>query len=104
MLRWRARLGRDVETIDLVRSIDELLRHGISLRPAEDALHEFLLLGDVLEIDGREDADAGLEQLLDIFMTLVVSTSRGILVRQSVDEADLWTTDEDRRYIDDRHA
>ena len=91
-------------TYDLVGSIDELLRHVSRLRPAEDALHEFLLLGDVLEIDGREDGDAGLQQLLDVFMTLVVSTAGGILVRQTVDEADLGTAGEDRRYVDDRHA
>ena len=47
----RCPLGRRVDDDDFVGAIDELLRHGLGLRLAEHAADEFLLLGDVLEVD-----------------------------------------------------
>ena len=98
------RLGRRIDDDDFVGPVDELLRHGVGLRLAEDAAHEVLLLGDVLEIDRREHRDAGLEQFLDVLVALAVSAARGVVVRQTVDQADLRMTREDRGHVDDRHA
>ena len=44
------------------------------------------------------------EQFLDIFVALAVPAAWRVVVRQAVDQADLRTTREDRRHVDDRHA
>ena len=98
------RLGRRIDDDDFISAVDEILRHGLGLRLAEDAAHEFLLLGDVLEIDRRENRNPRLEQLLDIFIALSVPAPWRVVVRQAVDQADLRVTCEDRRHVDDGHT
>ncbi len=100
----RARSGRRIDDDNFVGMVDEILRDRLRLGPAEDAAHEFLLLGDVLDIDRCENRDPRLEQFLDIFVTLSMPAPRGVVVRQPVDKADLRVTCDDRGHIDDRHA
>ncbi len=103
LLRLDPRVGlrRRIDDDDLVGAVDEVLRDGLGPRRAEDVANEFLLLGDVLEIDRRNDGDSRFEQLLDVLASLLVSAPGGIVVRQAIDQADLRATREDRGHVDD---
>ena len=57
----RVGLWRRIDDDDFIGAVDEVLRHSLGPRPAENARHEFLLLGDVLEIDRCENRNPRLE-------------------------------------------
>ena len=98
------RLGRRVDDDHFVGAVDEVLRHGLGFRLAEDAADELLLLGDVLEVDRRQNRDAGLEQLLDVLVALGVAAAGRVVVGEAVDQADARPAREQPPDVDDRDA
>ena len=50
----------------------------------------------MLDVERRDDVDAGVEQLLDVLPALLVARARDVRVRELVDERDLRLAGEDR--------
>ena len=55
----------------------------------------------MLEVDGGDDADAAVEQFLDVLPALRIAAAGRIVVGQAVDQADLRVAAEDGREVDD---
>jgi hypothetical protein len=53
----------------------------------------------VLDVDGRQDVDPGLEQVLDVLVALLVLEARRVGVRELVDERELGRALEHRREV-----
>ena len=79
-------LGAHVDQLDLVGGADDGVRHGLALRDAGDALHHVVQGLEVLDVDGRDDVDAGVEQLVDVLPALGVAAARRVGVGQLVDQ------------------
>ena len=73
--------------------------HAVARAFAGDALDVVLLLGDVLQVDRGDDADAVLQQFLDVLPALLVPAAGRIVVSQTVDQADLRMAADDRRQV-----
>ena len=83
------RLGGEVDEHDLVGAAEH--RVGDRLAHAHAAELGDLVVErlEVLDVDGGEHVDAGVEQVLDVLVALVVLEARRVGVRQLVDEAQL---------------
>ena len=106
LLRLQRRVGlrRGIDNHHLVGPVDEVLRHSLSGDFAGDAPDEFLLFGDVREIDRGDDGNAGVEQLVDVLVPLGMTASRRIVVREPVDKRHPGAASKDRGHVDDRDA
>ena len=93
------RLRRDVDQHDLVRDAD----HGIGDRLAHADAGELADLVvealEVLDVDGREDIDPGVEHVLNILIALLVLDTRRVGVRELVDQTQLGIAIEDPRQV-----
>ena len=67
------RLGAHVHQLDLVRSPDDGVGHGLALDHAGDPLDDVVQRLQVLDVDGRDHVDAGGQQLLDVLPALLVA-------------------------------
>ena len=94
-------VGRRVHHFDFVGLGQKRLGHAVGGALAGDPLHRVLLFADVLQVDGGDDADAAVEQFLDILPALRIAAAGRIVVGQAVDQADLRMAAEERRQIDD---
>ena len=70
------RLGRHVDQLDLFGPPHPLVGHGLPLADAGDALDHVVDRLQVLDVDRRDDVDAGVEQLLDVGPALGVARTR----------------------------
>ena len=95
-------LGRGVDDLDLIGGMEKGLGHGVGDGFAANGLDLALALGDELEIDGGDDRDAGVEQLLHILPTMLVRAAGRIAVGEAVDEADLRMAAQDGGHVDCR--
>ena len=90
------RLRRHVDELDLVGAPDDLVRDRLLLVDPGDPLDDVVERLEVLDVQGRDHGDAGLEQLVDVLPALLVARARDVRVRELVDERDLRLTREDR--------
>ena len=74
------RVGRSIHDFDLFGLQQELFRHAVRRALRGDAFHLILLLFDVLDVDGRDDADAAVEQLPDVLPALRIAAAGGVVV------------------------
>ena len=84
------RFRRDVDELDLVGRADDLVGHLLLLLDAGDLGDDVVEALEVLDVDGRDDGDAGVEQLLDVLPAFGVLAARGVGVGELVDEHHLW--------------
>ena len=83
------RLGAHVDELDLVGAARDLVRDRLALRDARDPLDDVVQRLEVLDVERRDDVDAGVEQLVDVLPALLVARARDVRVRELVDERDL---------------
>ena len=83
------RLRRHVDELDLVGRPDDGVGNGLPLRHAGDLLDHVVERLQVLDVDGGDDVDAGLQQFLDVLPALGVARAGHVGVRELVDERDL---------------
>ena len=74
------RLGGHVDELDLVGGPHEGVGDRLALGDAGDALDDVVEGLEVLDVDRRDDVDAGVEQLVDVLPALLVAASPGTLV------------------------
>ena len=83
------RLGREVDEHDLVGLVEDPVGEGLADADAgqlEDRVVEAL---EVLDVDGRDDVDAGVEHLVDVLVALLVAHAGRVRVRELVDQRQL---------------
>ena len=83
------RFGREVDEHDLVGLVEDVVGEGLAdadLGQLEDRVVEAL---EVLDVDRRDDVDAGGEDLVDVLVALLVAHPRRVRVRELVDEREL---------------
>ncbi len=90
------RLRRHVDELDLVGAARDLVRNGFPLADACDRLDHITQRFEMLDVDGRDDVDAGLEQLLHVLPALGVPRARHVRVREFVHERHRGATRQDR--------
>ena len=83
------RLRGHVDQLDLLGRAHHGVGHGLALRHAGDLLDDVVERLEVLDVDGADDVDAGLEQLLDVLPALRVLRAGHVGVRELVDQRDL---------------
>ena len=80
------RLGRGVDELDLVRGPDHGVGDRLALRDAGDLGDDVVQRLQVLDVDGGDDIDPGLEDLLDVLPALLVARARDVGVGELVDQ------------------
>ena len=80
------RLRGHVDQFDLVGAADDLVGHGLPLRHPGDLLDDVVERFQVLDVHGRDDVDAGVEQPLDVLPAFVVARAGHVRVRELVDQ------------------
>ncbi len=80
------RLGSHVDQFYLVGAPDHRVRHRLLLCDAGDLLHDVVERFQMLEVDGRYDVDAGIEDLLDVLPAFGMLRAGRIGVGQLVDQ------------------
>ena len=90
------RLGRHVDHLDLVGRADDGVRHGFPLRHAGDLLDHVVEGFQVLDVDGGDHVDPGVEHLLDVLPALLVARAGNVGVRQLVHQRDFRVAGEHR--------
>ncbi len=76
----------DVDQLDLVGGADDLVGHLLLLLDAGDLRDDVVEALQVLDVDGRDHGDAGVEQFLDVLPAFRVLAARGVGVGQLVDQ------------------
>ncbi len=89
VVRWQ------VDQLDFVGLVEDAVRDGLPLPNARDLGDEIVEAFEVLDIHGRPDVEAGVEQLLDVLPALRVPRTRlafdEVRVCELVDQDDLGT-------------
>ena len=83
------RLGRDVDEHHLVRLGEQPVRERLAHAHAGQLGDLVVQRLEVLDVDGGEHVDPGLEQVRDVLVALAVLDARRVGVRELVDEAQL---------------
>ncbi len=91
------RLRAHVDQLDRVGLAHDLVGDGLALADAGDRLDDVVERLQVLDVDRRDDADAGVEQVLDVLPALLVGGARHVGVGQLVDQHDLGRPGQDAR-------
>ena len=89
------RLRRHVDQLDLLGGSDDGVRDGLVLLDAGDPLDHVVDRLEVLHVQCRDDADARLEQLVDVLPPLLVPRPGDVRVGDLVDEHELRLPGED---------
>ena len=82
-------LGGHVDQFDLVGGPHHRVGHRLLLGDPGDLLHHVVERLEVLEIDRRDDVDAGVEELLDVLPAFGVPRTGGVRVGELVDQHQL---------------
>ena len=90
------RLRRHVHELDLVGPADDRVRDRLLLLDPRDLLDDVVDRLEVLDVQGRDHRDAGVEQGLDVLPALLVLRAGDVRVRQLVDERHLGPAGENR--------
>ena len=80
------RLRRLVDELDLLGAAHDLVRDLLPLLDPGDLLDHVVHRLEVLDVDGRDHVDPGVEQLLDVLPALLVPAARDVGVRELVDQ------------------
>ena len=83
------RLRAHVDQLDLVGPAHDLVGHRLLLPDAGDRGDDVVERLEVLDVDRRDDIDAGVEQFVDVLPPLWVAAARDVGVRELVDQRDL---------------
>ena len=81
-------LDGQIEVDHLVGLLEEAVGHGLADGDARDALDDVLEALEVLDVEGADDVDAGVQQLEDVLVALAVAAAGNVRVRQLVDDGD----------------
>ncbi len=93
-------VGRGVDELELVGLAHHPVRHPLADGDARDPLDRIGQGLDVLDVDGRDHGDPGVEDLEHVLPALLVGTGTGhVGVRQLVDEDHLGPAVEHRREV-----
>ena len=87
--------GGEVGDDDFVGAIEDPVGHGLADGDAGEALDARREAFDVLDVDGGEDVDVGVEEEEDVFVALGVARADDVGVGEFVDEDDLGFALED---------
>ncbi len=88
------RLGGHVDEFDLVRAADDVVGDRLLLLDTGDS-GECVVEGlEVLDVDGGDDVDTGVEERLDVLPSLRIRRTRRVRVRHLVDEGDIGSPSE----------
>ena len=88
-------LRRAVDELHLLGGPDDVVRDRLALLDAGDALDHVVERLEVLDVDGRDHVDPGVEQLVHVLPALLVPRARHVGVGQLVDEGDGGVAGED---------
>jgi hypothetical protein len=80
------RLGTHVHELQLVGGAHDGVGHRLALGDAGDVLHDVVEPDEVLDVDGGDDVDACVEQLVDVLPAFLVAAAGDVGVRELVDE------------------
>ncbi len=83
------RLRVEVDDLDPIGAAEDLIGHGLALRDAGDLLDDVVERFDVLDVDGRDDVDAGVQDLLHVLPALPVPGPRRVGMGELVHERDI---------------
>src|SRR5262249_31338066 len=89
-------LGSEINEHDLVGRIENRIGNGFPNDDAGDLLNGVATAFDMLDVDGRENVDAGVEQFEDILVAFRVQRSGRVGVRQLIDYRNLRTPEQNR--------
>ena len=78
-----------VDELDLVGAPNERVRDGLELADPGDLLDDVVHRLEVLDVDGGDHVDAGVEERLDVLPSLLVRRAGNVGVRQLIDEGHL---------------
>ena len=90
------RFGCHVDQLHLSGGADDLIGNRLALDDPRDALDHIVDGLEMLDVDGRDDVDAGGENLVYVLPAFGVLRARRIRVRQLVHERNLRTTAQHR--------
>ena len=90
----------DVHQLDLVGRAHDLVGDALLLGDAGDMTDDIVQALQVLDVDGADDRDARIEELLDILPAMGVAAARGVGVGQLVDQDDLGPPRQHRLDVD----
>ena len=76
-------VGRQIDHLDVVGPVENAVRHGFAHPDAGDLGDDVVQALDMLDVERREDIDAGGDQLLDIEIALGMAAARRVGVRNS---------------------
>jgi hypothetical protein len=93
------RLRRAVDQLDLVGGTNDGVGNRLALRDAGDALDDVVQRLQVLDVERRDDGDAGVEKDLDVLPAFLMPAARHVRVREFVDERHLRRTGDDRVHV-----
>ena len=82
-------VGGNVDQDHLVRAIEERVGDRLPHADAGDATDDVVEALEMLDVERREDVDAGREQLLDVLPALRVARAGDVAVREFVDQHEL---------------
>ena len=82
------RLRRHVDELDLVGGPHDRVGDRLLLLDPGDLLDDVVHRLEVLHVDGGDDVDAGVEELVDVLPALLVARARHVGVRELVDQRD----------------
>ena len=90
------RLGGHVDQLNLVGGPDDRVGHRLPLRHAGDLLNHVVDRLQVLDVDGGDHVNAGVEQLGDVLPALLIPRAGHVRVRELIDQRDLRLAGEHR--------
>ena len=90
------RLRCDVDEFDLLRAPDDLVRDGLLLAHTGDPLDDVVERLEVLDVDGGQHGDPGVEDVLDVLPALGVPRAGRVGVGELVDQYDVGSAGEHR--------
>ncbi len=82
-------LGRQVDERDFVGRVEHAIGHGLPHADAGDRADHVVQAFEMLDVDGRIDVDARVEQLVDVLPALQVACALHVRMRELVDEDQL---------------
>src|SRR5450756_2622714 len=84
------RFGRDIDDLDLACQLEDVIRYCLLLANAGDLVDNVNSTLNVLNVEGRKNADACIQQFLHILEPLLVSAPLKICVSKFIYQNDGW--------------
>ena len=83
-------VGREVDKLDGVGTVEDRVRYGLAHADAGDLRHHVVQALDVLDVERGVDVDALAQELLDIEIALGMPAASGIGMGELIDERQVW--------------